>query len=91
MRDRDRILANLEGLFRDAYREAEAGEDQVRMKRLDFDFQRDQLQLELLMDIRELLSKLGTNLGAAKEDEGGGKKSLLEKAQTIRKLTRLGR
>ena len=56
MRDRDRILANLEGLFRDAYREAEAGEDQLRMKRLDFDFQRDQLQLELLMDIRELLS-----------------------------------
>ena len=82
MRDRDRILANLEGLYREAHREAEQGEDRARMKRLDFDFQRDQLQLELLMD-------LGTNLGAAKEGEGGGKKSLLEKAQTIRKLTRL--
>ena len=89
MRDRDRILANLEGLYREAHREAEQGEDRARMKRLDFDFQRDQLQLELLMDIRDLLSDLGTNLGAAKEGEGGGKKSLLEKAQTIRKLTRL--
>jgi intein-encoded DNA endonuclease-like protein len=89
MRDRDRILANLEGLYREAHREADKEEDRARMKRLDFDFQRDQLHMELLMDIRDLLSHLGTNLEAAKEGEGGGKKSLLEKAQTIRKLTRL--
>ena len=65
MRERDRILANLEGLYREAHREAEAGEDREQMKRLDFDFQRDQLQMELLMDIRDLLSILGTNLEAA--------------------------
>jgi hypothetical protein len=88
MRDRDRILANLESLYRDSFRDAEVEEDQERMKRLDFDFQRDQLQLELLMDIRDLLAELGTVKEKEEEEEGSGRQSLLERAQAIRKLTR---
>jgi hypothetical protein len=85
MRDRERILANLESLYRDAFKDAEAGEDKNRMRCLDFDFQRDQLQLEVLMDIRDLLGELDGGKG----EEGEKKTSLLERAQAIRKLTKL--
>jgi hypothetical protein len=49
------------------------------MRRLDLDYQRDQLRLEVLLDIRELLSP---------PDEAKTT-SLLEKAQNIRRLTKL--
>jgi hypothetical protein len=84
MRDRKRILGNLEELYRDAFRAAEEDQDEGEMRRLDFDFQRDQLYLEVALDLRELLAAMET----ASEEEGKST-SLLEKAQAIRRLTRL--
>jgi len=84
MRDRQKILENLEGLYREAFRRAEergAGEE---MATLDFQFQRDQLYLELLLDLRELLAVLETG-----RDAEGKTTSLIEKAQAIRRLAKL--
>ncbi len=80
MRDRQRILDNREKLYRDeldrsASTEGDAGE------RLDFEFQRDQLYLEVMLDLRDLMS-------GSPEDEKSTS-SLLEKAQQLRNLTRL--
>ena len=84
MRDRQRILGNLDQLYREAFQRAEGKEDEEAMAELDFEFQRDQLYLEVALDVRELLSTLGTGKGAEEKT-----KSLLEKAQAIRRLTRL--
>jgi hypothetical protein len=84
MRDRQRIVGNLEDLYREAFRRAEGEGDEGGMARLDFEFQRDQLYLEVALDLRELLSAM-----EAGKDQGGKATSLLEKAQAIRKLTRL--
>jgi len=84
MRDRQRILQNLETMYRDAFREAEGREDKERMRRLDFDYQRDQLYLETILDVRDLLVA-----PPAGEPEGGGVSSILDKAQKLRNLARL--
>jgi len=84
MRERQRILGNLEELYRDAFRRAEKDGDEGGMAQLDFEFQRDQLYLEVALDLRELLSAMETG-----KDKEGKTTSLLEKAQAIRKLTRL--
>ena len=60
MRGRDRILANLEELYRGEFERANAGEEPARMAELDFGFQRDQIFLEALLDLRDLLSALPT-------------------------------
>ena len=80
MRDRDRILQSLEKVYRGAFAAAEAAGDAAEMARLDLDYQRDQLRLEVLLDIRELL---------APEPEEQSPTSLIEKAQQIRRLTKL--
>lgn len=79
MRSRERVLQSLENVFREAFGAAEAAGDSERMEELDLDYQRDQLRLEVLLDIRDLLI-------SEPEDTTT---SLLEKAQSIRKLTRL--
>ena len=79
MRSRDRVLQSLENVYRSAFAAAEEARDTASMAKLDVDYQRDQLQLEVLLDIRELLSPEA-------EDKTI---SLLEKAQTLRKLTKL--
>ena len=56
MRQRDRILANLEATYREQYEKARIAEQARRMEELDAGYQRDQLMLEVLLDIRELLS-----------------------------------
>lgn len=84
MRERERILHSLESVYRAAFDEAEKRDDRERMDRLDFDFQRDQLYLEAILDVRELL------LPAPEEEESkGGVRSILDKAQAIRSMTRL--
>ncbi len=83
MRDRERILGNLEELYRAAFRRAEESGEEEGMARLDFDFQRDQLQMEILLDIRELLAAPGP---VAEGEEKST--SLLERAQALRRLTR---
>jgi len=79
MRDRDRVLQSPENVYRSAFAAADEAGDTVKMASLDVDYQRDQLQLEVLLDIRGLLTP-------EVEDKTI---SLLEKAQTLRKLTRL--
>ena len=80
MRDRQRIVNNLEKLYRDEL-DRGAGTRGASGERLDFEFQRDQLYLEVLLDLRDLMS-------GAPEDEKSTA-SLLEKAQQLRNLTRL--
>lgn len=79
MRSRDRVLQSLENVFREAFTAAEKDGDSARMAELDMEYQRDQLRLEVLLDIRELLTP----------EPEDATTSLLEKAQNIRKLTRL--
>ena len=55
MRPRDRILANLEATYREQYDRARTEQQAGRMAELDAGYQRDQLMLEILLDIRELL------------------------------------
>ena len=84
MRVRERILGNVEELYREAFRAAEGSGQESTMARLDFEFQRDQLYLEVALDLRELLAAMDTG-----KDAKGGTTSLLEKAKVIRRLTRL--
>ena len=56
MRARDRILSNLEELYRETYERARAAGDQRRLEELDAAYVRDQLMLEILLDIRDLFS-----------------------------------
>ena len=79
MRSRDRVLQSLEKIYRGAFTAAEEAEDTETMARLDIGYQRDQLELELLLDIRELLMP----------EEKDKTTSLLEKAQPLRQLTKL--
>ena len=80
MRDRQRILDNLEKLYRDEL-DRSAGAEGADRGRLDFEFQRDQLYLEVLLDLRDVLS-------GSTEDEKSTS-SLLDKAKQLRDLTRL--
>ncbi len=80
MRDRQRILDNLEKLYRDEL-DRNAASEGAGAERLDFEFQRDQLYLEVMLDLRDIMGDSG-------EDEKSTS-SLLEKAQQLRNLTRL--
>ncbi len=55
-RPRQRILDNLEAIYREAYERARAAGDDKRMADLDAAYQREQLLLEVLLDIRDALS-----------------------------------
>ena len=57
MRSRDRILANLDTIYRESYDRARAAGQDARMTELDWAYMRDQLMLEILLDIRDLFSK----------------------------------
>ena len=82
MRSRDRVLQSLEKVYRAAFAQAEEKSEVARMQALDLEYQRDQIQLEVLLDIRDLL--------ATPDPEAPGDEtvSLLEKAQKIRNLTK---
>lgn len=82
MRSRERVLQSLEKVYRAQFEAASEATDEAAMARLDLDYQRDQLQLEVLLDIRELL--LPPEEGV--EDKAA---SLLEKANKLRRLTKL--
>jgi len=81
MRSRDRILGNLESLYRETYERARAAGDQHRVEELDAAFVRDQLMLEILLDIRDLFS-----VAPAAAASGS---SALEKLEALRRLTTL--
>jgi hypothetical protein len=79
MRSRDRILANLESIYRESYDRAKESGEAGRMIDLDSAYMRDQLMLEILLDIRDLFS-------VAPAASGG---SALEKLESIRRFTKL--
>jgi hypothetical protein len=79
MRSRERILANLEAIYKESYERARQAADQGRMIDLESAYMRDQLMLEILLDIRDLFS-------VAPAATGG---SALEKLEAIRRLTKL--
>jgi len=86
-RPRDRVLGNLESIYREAYDRAKAASDQVRMADLDAAYQREQLLLEVLLDIRDALASLspGAEPGSGKT-QGSDPITALE---TIHRITKL--
>ncbi len=79
MRPRERILANLESIYRESYDRAQGLADKGRMVDLESAYMRDQLMLEILLDIRDLFSVAPAASGA----------SALEKLEAVRRLTNL--
>ncbi len=82
MRSRERILTNLESIYREAYDRAKETEDKDRMMDLDASFQREQLILEVLLDVREALYAIGAESTS---------ESALKKLETLKKFTKLAR
>jgi hypothetical protein len=56
-RSRDRIMENLETMYREAFERAKATGDDSQMATLDFAYRREQLYLEILLDIREAVER----------------------------------
>jgi hypothetical protein len=80
MRPRDRILANLETIYRETYDRARDAVDERRMVDLDNAFMRDQLMLEILLDIRDLFA-----VTPAAPAQGT---SAIEKLEALRRLSK---
>ncbi len=80
MRPRQRILANLDEIYRESYQRAREADQQTRMSDLDNSYMRDQLMLEILLDIRDLFA-----VAPAAPEPG---KSALEKLETLRRIAR---
>lgn len=58
-RPRDRILANLDDMYREAFERAKAAGDQAQMATLDFAYRREQLYFEILLDVRDAMERRG--------------------------------
>jgi len=86
MRPRDRILANLESIYREAYDRAKAANDQARMADLDAVYQREQLLLEVLLDVRDALTSQPATTGSGSDKTSSDPIAALE---TIRRITKL--
>ena len=56
-RSRERILANLEDMYREAFERAKATGDAGQMATLDFAYRREQLYFEILLDVRDAMEK----------------------------------
>ncbi len=82
MRSRERILTNLESIYREAYDRAKETDDKDRMMDLDASFQREQLMLEVLLDVRAALNSIGAESTS---------ESALKKLETLKKFTKLAR
>jgi hypothetical protein len=80
VRSRDKILANLDQIYRESFDRARAAEETARMVELDSAYTRDQLMLEILLDIRDLFA-----VAPAAPPSGS---SALEKLESLRRLAR---
>jgi hypothetical protein len=56
-RSRDRILANLDEMYREAFDRAKASGDDAQMTTLDFAYRREQLYFEILLDVRDAIER----------------------------------
>jgi len=80
MRPRDKILGNLEAIYRESFDHAKEATDARRMADLENSYMRDQLMLEILLDIRDLF--------AVAPAAGTKGTSALEKLEALRRLAR---
>jgi|SRR5690349_7964534 hypothetical protein len=56
-RSRERILANLDEMYREAFERAKATGDDSQMATLDFAYRREQLYFEILLDVRDAIER----------------------------------
>ena len=56
-RSRDRIMTNLDEMYREAFTRAQGTGDDVQMATLDFAYRREQLYFEILLDIRDAVDR----------------------------------
>lgn len=56
-RTRERILANLDDMYREAFERAKAEGDDAKMATLDFTYRREQLYFEILLDVRDAVER----------------------------------
>ena len=56
-RSRDRILANLDEMYSEAFERAKTSNDQSQMATLDFAYRREQLYFEILLDVRDAIER----------------------------------
>ena len=56
-RSRERILANLDDMYREAFERAKATGDASQMATLDFAYRREQLYFEILLDVRDAVER----------------------------------
>ncbi|MGZ7039998.1 MAG: hypothetical protein ACXVJO_17615 [Thermoanaerobaculia bacterium] len=56
-RSRERILANLDEMYREAFERAKESADPTQMTTLDFAYRREQLYFEILLDVRDAVEK----------------------------------
>jgi hypothetical protein len=56
-RSRERILANLEDMYREAFERAKTSDDASQMTSLDFAYRREQLYFEILLDVRDAIER----------------------------------
>jgi len=82
MRSRDRIVANLESIYREAYERARETDNKDRMMDLDASFQREQLILEVLLDVRDAMAVIGVKPASD---------SALNKINTLRNIAKFAK
>lgn len=58
-RSRERILNNLDDMYREAFERAKTSGDAQQMATLDFAYRREQLYFEILLDVRDALERRG--------------------------------
>ena len=56
-RSRERILANIEEMYREAFERSKASGDDAQMASLDFAYRREQLYFEILLDVRDAIER----------------------------------
>ena len=56
-RSRERILTNLDEMYREAFERAKATGDESQMVSLDFAYRREQLYFEILLDVRDAIER----------------------------------
>jgi hypothetical protein len=81
MRPREQILGNLDSIYQSSYAAAKADGQTRRMAELDSAYQRDQLMMEVFLDVRDLLARAGSSPAA------GG--VALDHLETLRRLAKL--
>ena len=80
-RPRQQILDNLDAVYREAYDRAKKSGDERRMADLDAAYQREQLLLEVLLDIRDGMAKSAPKAQPAPDP--------MATLDTIRRITKL--